>query len=372
MSRRRNLAKEYRQTIDAQLKAAPQLFESERMFQPLYQSLNLQNLDYLLNGSPEQEFTYYDWNKPVWSDSKNKHQDGFGMGAPGMGGMPDLFGGGGGGFPGLPGMGGGGFPGLPGMGGGGGGGGFSLPGLGDLFGGDDDDNRKLLQPGHYSTRTVTRGPQRGLLRMMEEDVLPSQIRQNTQQRAGDIADVERLGPDARRAIAAASPESARLLSLLQADAQEGLELGATLDPSLRREVAQSVRAGQAARGMGKGPVDLYTEALETGSAAEALRATRRANAGTTIGLDQQLYGNMFQNILNRSNPQQAQGAVNQASGVGGQSGPQLFNPESAYASDLFNTNFNAHFNELINRRNNQAALIGAGINAVGNIAGSFI
>ena len=382
---KRNLANEYRKTLQAQIDIAPQQYRAEALLQPLYQGLNLQNIDYLLNGTPEQSYDYNEWVKPVYSDSKRRGGSssfmsfpggdifGGGPGGGGFPGLPGMGGSGGGGFPGLPGMGGsggGGFPGLPGMGGGGGGG-FSLPGLGGLFG-DDEKKRKLITPGHYVSHPATRGAQRGLLEITEHDIVPSQARQQSYMRAADIADVMKLGPEARRAIAASSPEAARLLASLESDAQEGMDLGATLDPSLRREVQQSVRAGQSARGMGKGPVDLYTEALETGSAAEALRATRRANAANAIGLDQKFYGDMFSQVLNRSNPSGALAAGNQAANVSQQAGQRLFNTESPYAQDVYDGNFNASVAQRIGRQNNQTALIGAGIGAAGSIAGGLI
>lgn len=373
----RNLATEYRKTLQAQHDLAPMQYMDEAQFQPLYQSLNLKNIDTLLNGTGAQDYTYYDWNPAVYSNTRRAKQ-----GSSFLSGLPGMPGGDGGGFPGLPGGSGGfslpglpggsgGFPGLPGMGGGGNPL-SSIPGLGSLFGGSDKPKRKLLSAGHYTGRTVTNPAQRGLLQMYEQDIAPSQARQVSFQRQSDINDVRNLSPAFREAMRTSDPTSAKLLDSLSSDAQEGMDLGATLDPSLRREVSQSVRAGQSARGMGMGPVDAYIEAMQTGSAAEALRATRRANAANAVQMNQGFYGNAMDKILNRSNGNGALGTAQLASQIGGQAGAKDFNPESAYASDLYNTNFNAAIAQAINAKNNQTALIGAGISAVGGIAGGAL
>jgi hypothetical protein len=65
--------------------------------------------------------------------------------------------------------------------------------------------------------------------------------------------------------------------------------------------------------------------------------------------------------------------VGQALGMNSQGGPLgLLNPESSYAQDLHNTNFNALVNQAIANANNKNALIGAGISAAGSLAGGFM
>lgn len=361
----RNYRREMQANIEAQIGLMPQMFQAQSIYAPLESSLNLQNLDSFLNGTQDSDYTTYGWKAPVYKTGRRSSGGGVSL-LPGMP-MP----GGSGGFPGMPG-GGGGFdmPSLiP-----GGGGGFGLPGLDGLFGGDDKPKKKLVSKGQYvATGTAHRGAQRGFLDMYQNDIVPTldaaQRRSLSYQREGDIADVQRLSPAMLAALRASNPEAARLLDSLNADAQQGMDAGATLDPSLRREVSQSVRGGQAARGMGLGPVDLYTEALQTGSAAEALRQTRRANAASTIGLDQQFYGNPFDRILNRSSQSNALAPGIAAQGDAMSQIKQFINPESPYAGDIYNTNFNAMQSRNNAASSNTAALWGAGINAVGHIAG---
>jgi hypothetical protein len=380
MPQPRNLANEYRRTLQAQHYALPMQFMDEATFGPLFQSSNLQQLDYLLNGSPEMNFTYYDWQKPTFRNVRSGRESGGGI-LSGIGGLPGM--GGGGGFPGLPGMGGGGggfpgLPGLPGMGGnkmgflpgmgGGGGGGFDF---GGMFGGGDDDKpqQRMVTPGQWLPREVTRGPQRGLLSLYEESILPSQIRQATMQREADIADVQALGPRAREALRTADPESAGLLDRLNAQAGSELDMEASLDPSLFRLVSQGIRGRQQGTLLANGNAGAYSEALGLSEFGQNLRNQRRGFAGDVIARNQSFYGNPFQAILGRSNGSAALPIAGQAAGIGGQAGPRLTNFESPYAADLYNTNFNQAVAQAIADKNRQYALIGAGIQAAGSLAG---
>ena len=84
-----------------------------------------------------------------------------------------------------------------------------------------------------------------------QDRLGAMDRRNlAAQREGDIEAIERLGGRARAALDAANPEQAALLSELNRQAQEDLAAGGDLSAFERREIQQSARAGQAARGLG--------------------------------------------------------------------------------------------------------------------------
>jgi hypothetical protein len=78
-------------------------------------------------------------------------------------------------------------------------------------------------------------------------------------------------------------------------------------------------------------------------------------------------------ILGRPSQGAAQGQALLGQGQQGASGagPSLFNPESAYAGDIFNTNYNANAAANIASANNKTALIGAGISAAGSAASSM-
>jgi len=184
-------------------------------------------------------------------------------------------------------------------------------------------------------------------------------RLNSQSRAADVADVANLGPSAVAAIKASNPQQQQLLDALNQQAAQGLSLGASLDPSLRREIQQGVRSGQTARGMGYGPSDLYEEALTTGRAGEALQNQRRAFASSVAGINQA--SNVDPSLAVLGRPSQAFPAANART--------PSYDPLNGYAQDLNNTNFNAAWSNVFSQRNYDAAIQGAMIGAIGNIIG---
>lgn len=154
---------------------------------------------------------------------------------------------------------------------------------------------------------------------------------------------------------AVDPAQASLLGELNRQALSELQMGAQLDPSLRNEVQQSVRAGQAARGLGLGPADVYQEAMQTGSAAQALRSQRRSFAGGVGALN-------LQNIMPYL-------------GLGQQftqAKPVMFDQWNPYAADLYNTNYNAEAARQIAAAANRASVAGATLGAAGKIGGAFL
>ncbi len=84
--------------------------------------------------------------------------------------------------------------------------------------------------------------------------------------------------------ALADPARAALNQNYETKINDELNLGGTLDPSVRREVEQNARAGQASRGNILGDASAYSEAMSTGLAGEARKQQRVANAQATLGL----------------------------------------------------------------------------------------
>ena len=151
------------------------------------------------------------------------------------------------------------------------------------------------------------------------------------QRGGDIAAIEKYGGRARAAMDAANPEQAALLAELNQQAQAGLEAGGNLSAWERREIQQSSRAGGAARGMGYGSQDAAIESLA------------------------QLQGTMMSG-----------GMVGQAQGF---NPGAMFSPESQYAGDIYNQNYQGVLAARTATAKNRASMIGAGLGAVGSIWG---
>lgn len=135
--------------------------------------------------------------------------------------------------------------------------------------------------------------------------------------------------------------------------QVGRELnyGGMLTGDQSRAVEQDARAAYSDRGLGRSNPAIFAELMGLQGARQQRLRERQGMAlrldGYGAQMGQQHYGNAL-NLL----------------GVGGGA---RFNPESGYAQDLYNTNYNASVNKAITDANNKAALIG-GIMELGGVA----
>lgn len=154
----------------------------------------------------------------------------------------------------------------------------------------------------WLTRTINIPETRGLLNILGEDVLPAMdemtLASMERQGAGAIGLLSAYGPAARQAYEGTmSPQQLTLRDELLRQVTGQLQAGAGMDPALQREYVQAVRAGQAARGMGLGPTDVYEEAFGVGSAAEARRQARQQAAMQTLSLLQNMEPNVASLLL---------------------------------------------------------------------------
>lgn len=156
----------------------------------------------------------------------------------------------------------------------------------------------------YGTRTVQTPGTRGLLDIYEKDLAPAVNRMTAaDERAriqGELDTLTALGPEAKAAMEAANPEAAALVRRLTEEANTGLAAGTALTPDMQRQVTESVRRGQMARGNAASPAAAFQEALKTTEAGQALQASRRAFAGNTVALNQGFYGDTYQRFFGRS------------------------------------------------------------------------
>lgn len=392
----RSLAGEYAKTLTAQSNIMPSLLAAQAQWQPIQSANELSNLNAMLLGTEGYDYETQEYVPAVYREG-NKYS--YGRIPEGVSGtidyptLPDPTGtkssGGNRGFlPGLPGIGGsggGGFS-LPGIGGGGGGKGivgildplgFSSGGpLGSLFGGDDDKPKKRLVSGSgYKTTKHHIGPQRGLLDIYSKDIAPTlgelERAELSKQRAGDIADVQTLGPAALKAFMDADPETAALIEELTQQSQAETRMGGNLSPADLRMVQQGVRGRQAGMLGGTGNAGDYGEALGISAYGQQLRNNRRAFANDVVGLRNRVYGDAFQRVLGRPGAglSGASNVLGQAQGMTGGGALSLLNPESGYAGDLYNTNFSSLVGGALSNAKMKNDLYGAGISAIGNIAG---
>ena len=209
-----------------------------------------------------------------------------------------------------------------------------------------------------------------LLRLYKEQIAPTmgevEAAARSRSRAGDIADISALGPQARAAIKASSPEQAALADTLTAQAQSGLAAGSRLTPEQQRMVEQQTRSSLAARGLAQGPSGALQEAVRSQMAGAGLQQQRQQQAMGALQAGQGVYGDVFQQVLGR--PSQAFGASQGFVGQAGGFNPgQLFNPESQYAANLICGNQQQQLAARTASAANSTALIGAGMSAASSL-----
>lgn len=334
-----DLASEYARTLTAQANIMPNLLASQAQFQPLQASNQLSNIDSLLNGTAGGTYDTQEFMPAVY---KTGNRYSYGKIPAGVDGtidyptLPDPRGGGGGGggssgLPGLPGMSGGlpgmdggvlpGMNGIPGLPGGSGGNPLSgIPGLGSIFGGGGGPKKKLVSASGYKTTTNTYGPQRGLLDIYNQDVIP--------QMSGGI------------------------IPKLTDEANHELALGGNMDPATLRQTMQALRGSQAGMLGGTGSSGDFQTALGLSQYANNLQQQRQSFAGNVSAMRM------------GANP------VSQAMGLSATPGAtSLLNPESSYAQNIYDNNQSMNVNGAIANANNTNALIGAGISSIGSLAG---
>ena len=206
-----------------------------------------------------------------------------------------------------------------------------------------------------------------LLQLYKDQISPAmseaEAASRSRSRAGDIADISTLGPQARAAIKAASPEQAALADKLTAQAQSGLNAGSRLTPEQQRQVEQQTRGSFAARGLAGSPTAGLQEAVRSQMSGAGMQQQRSQQAMGALGASQGVYGDVFQQVLGR--PSQAfgagQGFISQAQGF---NPGQLFNPESQYAANLIGGNQQAQLAARTATAANTSSMVGAGLSAL--------
>jgi len=214
----------------------------------------------------------------------------------------------------------------------------------------------------------------GTLNSYENQISPALARVQTAQRGADLADVERYGARSRQAILDSNPDTAKLLALLNADAKTGMEMGGKLNPNDTRRITQGVRNNYAGRGFNSPmPASDLEQAMQMYSNSEAVRDSRRKQAGNVLGMNQAVVGDPFMQILGRSGQaigaannlfQQGQGQVSQA-GAG-----NLYDP----FKDAYSTMFHNQDMELSKDNANKqmtGAIIGGALGAAGSAGAAF-
>jgi len=292
----RNYGQETRDTLQAQIDLAPQLYRAEASpayGQPAYSALALQNLNTILGGVPggSRVESYQETLPAGWYDAQGNAMP------PGWYeqqlNAPTEY--------------------------------WKRAGY-DARGGDGTHEIQWMPERQVTRqRTVPTTGAPGLLDLLRQA--------NTSQRAGDIADVAAFAPAAREAILAANPDTAALLAGLNAQAREDLASGSQLSPAQIRQMQQASRAAFAARGLADSNISVADELFRQLDLGRQLKAERQMAALRILGANQTIVGDPWMQILGRPSA-----AVPLGQGQFGLTGPGLFNPESAYAGNLYNSN----------------------------------
>jgi hypothetical protein len=338
MPKGQDLASEYARTLTAQSNIMPSLLSAQSQYQPIQASNQLSNLDMMLNGTAGGTYDTQEYMPAVYQQGRKYSYGKIPAGVMGTidyPTLPDPRGGGGGGssggmsipglsgsMPGMPGIDGGVLPGINGIPGMGGDGNplSSIPGLGGIFG-SDGPKKKLISASGYKTTSHTYGPQRGLLDIYNQDVLP--------QMSGGI------------------------IPKLTDEANYELSLGGNMDPATLRQTMQSIRGANNGMLGGTGSSGDFQTAMGLSQYANTLRQQRQSFAGNVASMRM------------GANP------VSQAMGLSATPGAtSLLNPESNYAQNIYDNNQSMAVNGAIANANNTNALIGAGISAVGSLGGA--
>jgi len=213
-----------------------------------------------------------------------------------------------------------------------------------------------------------------LLQLYKEQIAPTmgevEAAARSRSRYGDITDISILGPQTRAAIQGFAPEQTRIADILAHNATSNLLAGSRLTPEQQRMAQQQARVASSARGMAQGPNAALQEALRSQMIGAGLQQQRQQQAMGALQAGQGVYGDVFQQVLGR--PSQAfagsQGFVGQASGF---NPGQLFNPESAYASNIYAGNQQAIGAARAAGASATSGLIGGGLGALGSIGGGL-
>jgi hypothetical protein len=187
--------------------------------------------------------------------------------------------------------------------------------------------------------------------------------------AGEMDLISQYGPQVTQAIRQSSG-NATLLDMLRADAESGLAAGGGLDPAMQAQLQQQMRGAQAGRGMmTSGNSAVSGEALYGAQAAQALKQQRFQNAQSVASQLQQTGGDPFLALLGRPSQTLAmtQGMGQQAAGY---NPGNLFNPESGYAGNLWNANYQ---NDWQYKQASPSTMgkVGMVSDTVGSFVGSF-
>jgi hypothetical protein len=188
--------------------------------------------------------------------------------------------------------------------------------------------------------------------------------------ASDLGAISQYGPQSGAAINAIVPGQQRMQDLLNQQVTSDLESGDQLSPMQSMRIKEQIRGAQAARGQGYSPKDSASEAVALWLGGEELKQARQNNARTQMASNYALTTDPFMNLLGQS---RQYGAALSSQGLGQALGmmPDM-NPYNAYASDVYNTNYNAAWADKWHQQDIKLAKSNANKALAGQIIGGVL
>lgn len=203
---------------------------------------------------------------------------------------------------------------------------------------------------------------------LERQMAPEYSALQGEQFGRDIEMTNKFAPSLRAAVE--DPRTTAIRTALSSAIMGDLSLGSSLSPDMQREIEQSIRSGQSARGMIRGNAPVAAEAFAKGSAGQALKTQRQKAASDFLTQSASLDIDPFKALTGResyrsSTPYSAN--IQGQSGVQGigQTGMQLTQQQAAWEELNRMLQFNQ---DAVNQANkpNWGKLIGTGL---GGLAG---
>lgn len=177
-------------------------------------------------------------------------------------------------------------------------------------------------------------------------------------RERDVQDFADLGQDFVQARKELDPEASALLDSVVAQATEGMENPGLTDFE-RKQLQQSARGAQAARGLGFGDSDAFMESMISLEGARDKRGRRMNEAYAAIDASQRFLGDPLLAITGRSSGSTPAGGGLLSQGLSTQrtAGPTQIDPfNNSYASNLFGGNQQSQLNTNLQASRNKSAL----------------
>ena len=204
----------------------------------------------------------------------------------------------------------------------------------------------------------------GYLSLYQNQIAPAaaaaQAASNTAVRTGTVGDINALVPGMVAATRSANPTAAGMLDTITGQTNNNLNYGTTLSPTQTTQLDESVRAGQAARGLGTGAGDATQEALAQTNYGQQLYQQRLANASQAAAKSTNFYSGVLPSIGGaQANMAIGSGLSGMGGGLAAPASMGEFTPNSSLISDNMNNNYSASDQGAAN---NNAMIIG-GISA---------